>query len=128
MNRIIILLIFIYVTSCVGIGGEKTTHKETKSPKGPPTFVLTELNGRKLEENAVFVMNYDNTMELKLADGSVFRYVPKQHFGDDPLCNILANDNKGRRTAICIKPQSGLNVIIMLENDEMISNFKGFKI
>jgi hypothetical protein len=97
------------------------------SYQGPPMFVLTEMNGRELEEEAYFTIKYDNTFELKTGDGAIFNYIPTQHFGDDPLCNILANDDRGRKTAICIKKESGLNVLIMLENDEMISNFKGYK-
>ncbi|WP_299394224.1 hypothetical protein [uncultured Gelidibacter sp.] len=93
----------------------------------PPMFVLTEMNGRELEEKAYFTVKSDNTLELKTGDGAIFRYTPTQHFGDDPLCNILATDDRGRNTAICIKPQSGMDVIIMLENDEMKSNFKGYK-
>ncbi len=95
--------------------------------QSPPKFVLTEMNGRELEEKAFFTIKYDNTFELKLADGTIFKYVPYKHFGDEPLCNILARDKRGLNTAICIKKLSGNKVKIMLENDEMISNFTGYK-
>ncbi|SKB51805.1 hypothetical protein SAMN05660776_1572 [Salegentibacter holothuriorum] len=93
----------------------------------PPKFVLTEINGRELEERAFFTIKYDNTFELKLSDGTIFKYVPYKHFGDEPLCNIAAKDKRGLITAICIKKLSGNKVKIMIENDEMISNFKGYK-
>jgi len=96
--------------------------------QNPPKFLLTEMNGRELEGKAYFTVKYDNTFELKLEDGTVFKYIPYKHFGDEPLCNILARDKRGINTAICIKKISGNKVEIMLENDEMISNFVGYKL
>ena len=104
---------------------------DTKSSKkssynGPPMFVLTVMNGRELEEQAYFTIKYDNTFELKLGDGTIFTYIPTKHFGSDPLCNITATDNLGRNTAICIKKTGNKEAIIMLENKDMVSNFKGY--
>ena len=122
------ILISGFALSCINSDKKNEPDFSTKSSyQGPPMFVLTELNGRELEEQAYFTIKYDNTFELKTGDDAIFNYIPTQHFGDDPLCNILAKDDKGRNTAICIKKQSGVNVLIMLENDEMISNFKGYK-
>jgi len=103
------------------------TESTTNRYQGPPKFVLTEMNGRELENKAFFTIQYDNNFKLELDDGTIFTYKPTNHFGDDPLCNILANDDLGRKTAICIKKLDGLNVMIMLENDDMKSNFKGYK-
>ncbi|GGG46583.1 hypothetical protein [Bizionia arctica] len=129
MRKIFVtILILGFAFSCDNSDKKTKTNYPTESgPQGPPTFILTEMNGRELEEKAYFTIKYDNTFELKTGDGTIFKYTPTQHVGHDPLCNILATDNLGRNTAICIKKQSGLNVIIMLENDEMISNFKGYK-
>lgn len=96
--------------------------------QNPPKFLLTEINGRELEDNAYFTIKYDNTFELKLADGTIFKYVPYKHFGDEPLCNILARNKSGRNTAICIKKLTGNKDQIMLENDDMKSNFFGYKL
>jgi hypothetical protein len=119
------ILILILLFGCVNSNNTNSTVKI--SNQGPPMFELTELNGRELEEKAYFTIKYDNTFELKTGDGTIFKYTPTQHFGSDPLCNIVATDNRGRTTAICIKQLTGINVMIMLENDEMISNFKGSK-
>lgn len=96
--------------------------------QNPPKFLLTEMNGRELEDKAYFTVKYDNTFELKLEDGTVFKYIPYKHFGNEPLCNILARDEKLRDTAICIKKLTGNKVQIMLENEDMKSNFIGIKI
>jgi len=127
-NLIFYTFITLSFISCVDSNNKNNSNSSVESSyQGPPMFVLTELNGRELEESAYFTIKYDNTFELKTGDGAIFKYTPTQHFGDDPLCNIVAKDDRGRNTAICIKKQSGLNVLIMLENDEMISNFKGYK-
>jgi hypothetical protein len=122
------ILISGFALSCIDSNKKNKSDFSTESSyQGPPMFVLTEMNGRELKENAYFTIKYDNTFELKTGDGTIFNYTPYQHFGDDPLCNILAKDDRDRNTAICIKKQVGHNVLIMLENDEMISNFKGYK-
>ena len=118
----IILIIILYI-----IGSNETSNGVVSDYDGPPKFVLTEMNGRELEDEAYFTVFYDNTFELELYDGTIYKYIPTQHIGSDPLCNIVATDNHGRTTAICIKKLSGNEVMIMLENDEMISNFKGHK-
>ena len=115
------ILLLLFVTSCVNSNSSKKS-----SYKGPPMFILTEMNGRELEDLAYFTIHYDNTFELKLSDGTVYKYTPTKHFGNDPLCNILAVDDLGRNTAICIKKINGGEATIMLENEEMISNFKGY--
>ena len=122
---IIIAGIIVFILISISSSSDKKDYNNSQSE--PPVFILTEMNGRELEENANFIVNNDNTMELKTSDGSVFKYTPTQHVGDDPLCNILALDNRGRNTAICIKTLDKRNVIIMLENNEMKSNFKGYK-
>lgn len=127
-NLIFYTFITLSLISCVDSSNKNNSNSSVESSyQGPPMFVLTEMNGRELEEKAYFTIKYDNTFELKTGDGTIFKYIPTQHFGDDPLCNIVAIDDRGRNTAICIKKQIGLNVLIMLENDEMISNFKGYK-
>ena len=127
---IVVVLIIVVFLYSIGNSKSDSSKKDTpieKSYQKPPMFVLTELNGRELEEYAYFKIKYDNTFELKTGDGAIFNYIPTQHVGSDPLCNIVATDDRGRNTAICIKKLSGNNVMIMLENDEMISNFKGFR-
>jgi hypothetical protein len=119
------VLLIIAVKSTKSSSSQKTPSNE-KSYKGPPMFVLTELNGKELEEKSYFTIKYDNTMELKTGDGKIFKYIPIQHVGSDPLCNIVATDDFGRNTAICIKKTSETNSMIMLENSEMTSNFKGY--
>lgn len=129
LKKIFITILTLGLTiSCINSNKKTDSNFTTESSyEGPPMFVLTEMNGRELEEKAYFTINYDNTFELKTSDGAIFTYTPTQHVGNDPLCNIVATDNRGRNTAICIKTLSELNVIIMLENNEMISNFKGYK-
>ena len=119
MKKVILAVIAIFYF----IGSNNSSTKS--SHKGPPTFVLTELNGRELEENAYFTIKYDQTFELKTGDGTIFKYTATQHVGSDPLCNIVAVDNLGRNTAICMKKTGSTSITVMLENDEMISNFKG---
>lgn len=121
----LMIFVILYYFTFNDVG--KSSNNEENVNKEPPIFVLTEMNNRELEEEAYFTIKYDNTFELKTGDGTIFKYTPTSHFGDDPLCNILAKDDRGRNTAICIKNLGGLNVMIMLENDEMISNFKGHK-
>jgi hypothetical protein len=124
------ILALILLLGCMNSSNKNNSDSNStikSSYQGPPMFVLTELNGRELEEKAYFTIKYDNTFEFKTGDGTIFKYIPTQHVGSDPLCNIVATDNRGRNTAICIKKLSGMNVMIMLENDEMISNFKGYK-
>ncbi|WP_415374553.1 hypothetical protein [Patiriisocius sp. Uisw_017] len=121
-KTLFLLFTTIILSSC--LNGPKT---ETKY-SGPPKFVLTEMNGRELEEDAYFTIKYDNTFILELADGTTFNYTPTQLVGSDPLCNILATDDLGRSTAICMKKLTGQKFELMLENDEMISNFKGYKL
>lgn len=121
------LLVIFIASKCESSADDNSINNTDIGYQGPPTFVLTEMNGRELEEEAYFIINYDNTFELKTGDGTIFKYTPTQHLGDDPLCNILATDGRGRNTAICIKKRTGLNMVIMLENNEMISNFKGYK-
>src|SRR5690606_6926618 len=118
MKRIFFTILSLgFIFSCNNYDNNtKSDYPTESSYQGPPMFVLTEMNGRELEEKAYFTIKYDNTFELKTGDGTIFKYTPTQHFGDDPLCNILATDDKGRNTAICIKKQTGLNVLIMLEN------------
>jgi len=123
MKKALFLIVTtIILSSC--LNGPKSGTKYS----GPPKFVLTEMNGRELEEDAYFTIKYDNTFILELADGTNFNYTPTQHVGSDPLCNILATDDLGRSTAICMKKLSGRNFELMLENNEMISNFKGYKL
>lgn len=123
MNKVL-LLIFTTIILCSCLNNSKNE----KQYSGPPKFVLTEMNGRELEEKAFFTIKYDNTFILELADGTSYNYTPTQHVGSDPLCNILATDDLGRSTAICMKKLTGQNFELMLENDEMISNFKGYKL
>ncbi len=120
----ILLLIFTAIILCSCLNNSKSE----KQYSGPPKFVLTEMNGRELEEKAFFTIKYDNTFILELADGTIYNYTPTQHIGTDPLCNILATDDLGRSTAICMKKLTGKNFELMLENDEMLSNFKGYKL
>jgi len=129
MKKIFITILILGFTFSCNNSNKKTesNYPTESSYQGPPMFVLTEMNGRELEEKAYFTIKYDNTFELKTGDGTIFKYTPTQHVGSDPLCNIVATDNRGRNTAICIKTLPGMKVIIMLENDEMISNFKGYK-
>lgn len=116
------LLVVIAISSCID------NSKSEKKYSGPPKFVLTEMNGRELEENAYFTIKYDNTFILEIADGTTFNYIPTQHVGSDPLCGILATDDFNRNTAICMKKLSERDFELMLENDVMISNFKGYKL
>ncbi len=122
MKKIAILLLTLILSS--GCSDPKSATKN--SYNGPPMFVLTEMNGKELEEQAFFTIKYDNTFELKLGDGTIFKYTPTKHFGSDPLCNITATDNLGRNTVICIKKLGDKKAMIMLENEDMISNFKGY--
>jgi len=124
----LILIFSFFFTPIIDEAFTKNDNKTYPEYQNPPKFALTEMNGRELEEKAYFTVKYDNTFELKLADGTIFKYVPYKHFGDEPLCNILARDKRGINTAICIKKLSGNKVKIMLENDEMISNFVGYKL
>ncbi len=127
---IIVVLTIVGFLYSIGNSKSDSSKKDTsieKSYQNPPMFVLTELNGRELEEYAYFTIKFDNTFELKTGDGAIFNYIPTQHVGSDSLCNIVATDDRGRNTAICIKKLSGNNAMIMLENNEMISNFKGFR-
>lgn len=119
---------FLLVVTTIILSSCFNNSKSEKEYSGPPKFVLTEMNGRVLEENAYFTIKYDNTFILELADGTIFNYIPTQHVGSDPLCNIIATDDLGRNTAICMKKLSGKNFELMLENDEVISNFKGYKL
>jgi hypothetical protein len=124
MKNILKFLLFTIFISCANNVQNEIKQKQTYV--SPPTFVLTEMNGRELEEKAYFTINYDNTFELKTANNKTFKYLPYQHFGDEPLCNILAKDFRDITTAICIKNKSNSKVLIMIENDK-ISNFKGYR-
>lgn len=122
------LLLNIFVNSIPTIEKFTLIEQILNEYQNPPKFLLTEMNGRELEDKAYFTVKYDNTFELKLEDGTVFNYIPYKHFGNEPLCNILARDEKLRDTAICIKKLTGNKVQIMLENEDMKSNFIGIKI
>lgn len=122
------LLLNIFVNSIPTIEKFTLIEQILNEYQNPPKFLLTEMNGRELEDKAYFTVKYDNTFELKLEDGTVFKYIPYKHFGNEPLCNILARDEKLRDTAICIKKLTGNKVQIMLENEDMKSNFIGIKI
>ncbi len=127
MKRLLYLIFsMIILSSCLNTDKPSIKSKTKSNYQGPPMFVLTEMNGRELEEKAYFTIKYDNTFELKIGDGTIYKYTPTKHFGSDPLCNILATDDLGRNTAICIKKLEGKNAIIMLESEDMISNFKGY--
>lgn len=126
LTLLFVSLLLTITTSCLITGKNEKETLQNNTFTEPPTFVLTEMNGRKLEENAYFTINYDNTLVLKTADNKTFKYIPYKHFGDEPLCNILAKDFRDENTAICIKVESNSNVLIMIENDK-ITNFKGYR-
>lgn len=129
-NKVLIIGISVVVLMIITdkiFSGSDVAYNKISNDNKPPKFMLTEMNGRELEGYATFVVQYDNVFKLRLDDGTTFTYTPYQHSGSDPLCNIRANDNFGKKTTICIKKLSGNNIMLTLENVGMASIFKGYK-